>query len=114
VLALTEPAFSAKSAETARGGERGHDAVTRLEALDLGSNFLDHPDEFVPERLADRHRDVAVIDVEVRAADRSERDLDQGLPRAGDARLGGIDHLDVPLALVCSYFHTQADSKLRS
>jgi hypothetical protein len=85
---------------TTAGDDSGHnDAVARPQILDLRPDLHDLPHEFVPEdiRLL-HHGDVATIQVQVRAADRRCGDLNDGVARVEDFRVGHGLHSDVAFA----------------
>ena len=105
VDALVEPAFPAEGAVPARREEARHDAIPGLESLDLGPHILHHADELVTQDGALVDRRVAVEDVQVGPADGAERDLDEGLACALDARLGHVGHLDYAFGLKGQRLH---------
>src|SRR5437870_4131051 len=98
VDALVEPALAAQSAVPARGEEAGDDPVARLEAIDLAPDLFHDPDELMAEHRAGVHGSVAVENVEVGAADRSERHLHKRVARPVDGWLGNLHDLNVALA----------------
>ena len=74
--------------------ERGNDdAVALLHALHLGADLLDHAHELVADHVAGLHGgDVAVDEVEVRAAGRGQADAQDGVVRVDD--LGVLHRAD--------------------
>src|SRR5207247_2052535 len=106
VDALVEPAFAAQCTVAARGEKARYDPVAGLEALHLGPDVLYHADELVTENGAWAHRRVAVQDVQVRPAHRAQCDLDQGVVRGRDRRLGDVADLDITFALEGERFHS--------
>src|SRR4030095_16442907 len=83
----------AKVAVATRDGERDDDAVTNLEPRILRADFDDLAHELMAEDIALLHcRDVAVVDVEIGAADRGCRHLDNGVAWIEDDGVGhGLD-----------------------
>ena len=66
----------AEEAAAAGDGERDDDAVAELQVLHVGADFDDLAHELVAEDVAGLHgRDEAVVEVEVGAADRGQRDF---------------------------------------
>jgi hypothetical protein len=89
----------AEQAASARDGERDDHAITALELLDLAADFLDDPHELVAEDIARLHGgDVAIVEVQVAAAD--------GCPRDADDRIAGIDNLRIPDRVYLNFFGT--------
>ena len=90
VAVAVEPA-GAEPARAAEDVEGHHDAVTHLQVLHGGPDLVDDADELVAERVADpgvRHH--PVVEVQVGAADRTQRD-------AHDRVVGVLDRGDVLL-----------------
>ena len=72
---------------------RHDDAVALLDLLHLGPDLLDHAHELVADDVAGLHgRDVAVDEVQVRAAGRGHRHAQDGVVRVDD--LGVLDRFD--------------------
>ena len=86
-LVLAVPALAADD-------ERRHDhPVALLHLLHLGADLLDHAHELVADDVAGLHgRDVAVDEVQVRAAGRRHGHPQDGVVRVDD--LGVLDGLD--------------------
>src|SRR4029077_19149916 len=103
--ALVEPALAAQGAVAAGGEEARHDPVAGLESSDLAPDLFDRADELVSEHRTGVHRRLAVQDVQVRAADGSERDLDQHVPGTAEYRSRDVYDLDLALALESQRLH---------
>lgn len=88
-MAVAEQALLAEMALSA-GDVEGHEhAVADLEVVDGRADLFHHPGELVAEGGADaRVGHLAVIEVEVRAADAGARDLDHRVLRVLDPRVG--------------------------
>ena len=85
----------------------GHDdAVALLQLLDVLADLDDHAHRLVAEDVARLHRrHVAVVEVQVGAADAGGRDLDDRVARVLDLRVGdGVD-ADVALAVPAEGSH---------
>ena len=95
VDALREPAPPAEIAVAAGGEEGGHHPVASSEAAHLGPHLLDHAGELVADHCTGVDRSVAVVDVQVRAADRAQGHLEQDVRRCLEARLGDVLDLKV-------------------
>src|SRR5919206_122025 len=95
VLAHRVELVLAGPAVAAGDRERHDDAVARLQVGDAAPG-LDHlPHELVAEDVALlRRRDVAVVEVEVRAADRRRRDPDDRIALVEDRRVRDVLDLD--------------------
>jgi hypothetical protein len=79
----------ARLARTARDRERHHDAVADLEVSHRRADVDDLAHELVAEDVAFLHRRYeAVVEVEIRAADRGRRDLHDRVARVEDLRIG--------------------------
>ena len=93
-------------------GERHHHPLALLErAGRSGLDDLAH--EFVAEDVARLHRrDVAIVEVQVRAADGGRGDADDRVARIED--FGIVDRIaaDVVLAVPCQRFHADCSSML--
>src|SRR5690606_5271548 len=78
----------------ARDGERDDDAVADGEVRDLLAHLEDLANELVTEDVARPHRrDVPVVEVEIRAADRGPPHAHHGVPRVEDPGLGDVLHV---------------------
>ena len=76
--------------------ERHDDAVAHLELLDLGADLDDLAHELVADDVAVHHaRHVAVVEVQVGAADGAGGDPDDGVARILDLGIGNLFAADV-------------------
>ena len=100
VVAQRPELLLAEVAAAARDGERHHDAIADLQPRVVLADLDDLAHELVAEHVALLHRrDVAVVDVQIGAADRRRRDLDDGVARIEDDRVrNGLD-----LDLLCAF-----------
>ncbi len=96
-VAAGEEALPAEEALAARDGERHDDPVADLEPLHLGADLDDLAHRLVPEDLSLLHEraEVAIVEVQVRAADGSARDLDDQVLRVFELGLGNVLDPDV-------------------
>ena len=101
-------------AVAARDWERHHHAVADREVLDVTAQLDDLAHELVAEHVAPLHRRYeAVVEVQVRAADRCARDPHDGVARVQDLRIGNLLHLDVLLAVPTVRLHRCTPASLR-
>src|SRR5690606_23424895 len=91
---------AAMVAGAAGDDERHHDAVALAEGTDRLAGFDHLAHEFMAENVARFHaRDHAVIEMQVRTADRGRGHPDDGIARIDDRRIvDGLD-ADMPFAL---------------
>jgi hypothetical protein len=99
-LARAEPAAAA-------GDRERHDhAVAGAQRLHRRAGLDDLAHEFMSEDVAAHHgRYVAVVEMEIGAADRGERHLHDGVVRIEDLRIGRIDDAHFALAPPADRFH---------
>src|ERR1043166_672035 len=82
--------------------------TTRSPGLKRLTSLPTSPHELVTGHGAHVHRRVPVKNVEVGAADRTHRHLEQSVTRTADGRLGHVHDLDVAFALVGQRLHLLA------
>src|SRR4051812_3188510 len=88
-LALAEEAIAA------RDRKRHDDAIAYREILDTRAELYDLAHEFVSENIAPIHRgNVAVVQMQIRSADRRARYLDHRIARIDDVWIGNVLHTD--------------------
>jgi hypothetical protein len=89
----------AEIAAATRDGEGHDDAIADFQARVLRADLDDFAHELMAEHVAFLHRrNVAIVDVQIRSADRRRRHLDDGVAWIEDDRVrDGLDP-DVPFA----------------
>ena len=80
----------AEEAGAARDRKRHHHAIAALKFGHAGAVFLDHAHEFVAEHHVVQLRQEAVVDVQVRAADRGGGDAQNDVVRLLDLGIGDV------------------------
>src|SRR5206468_170235 len=94
-----------------RDRERDDDAVAAFEFLIARSDFDHFAHELVPQDVSRLHRgNVAVEQVEIRAADRGRRDAHDRVTRVQDLRIGDALDADIVLAMPNQRFHATPQS----
>ena len=95
VLAAREEPSGAHAAAAARDRERHDDAIAHPEAAHALADFHDLAHELVPQDVALGHRgDVAVVEVQVRSADRRRGDPHDGVTVREEPGVGNLLDLD--------------------
>src|ERR1044072_7162378 len=113
---LTKREFLSATKETgaARDRKRIHHSIADLQIFDARPHLDNFPHELVAENVALHHGgDVPVIDMQVRAADGGGRNLDNGVPRIEDFRVGDILNAQTRYAVPAIRFHVATPSRDR-
>ena len=114
-LAAREVAALAEEAFAAGDGERHHDAVADPELAVPGTDFDHFAHRFVPEHVAVLHAgNDAVVDMQVGAADRAGRYLDDGIARMLDPRVRDAFASHVAFAVPGECSHVPLSNARRS
>src|SRR6185369_6091606 len=99
----------AEEAAAAGDGEGDDHAVAEREVLDLAAELDDLAHELVAQDVPLLHGgDVAVVEVEVRAADRGRGDADDGVAPVQDRRVGDVFYPDVVFTVPTECFHDRS------
>src|SRR5690349_5988984 len=96
----------AEKAIAAGNGKRHDDTVADTDLFHSFADVDDLAHEFVSKNVPPFHRrHKAVIEVQIRAANRRRSDFDDRVALVEDLRIGDVDHLDLLLAVPTIGFH---------
>src|SRR5437763_4796759 len=102
---MARQAILAKKAAAARNRKWDDDAIAFLQILRSGTRFFDYSHELVTEHHVVLLRDESIVDVQIRAADRSRGDPQDNVLRTFDSRIVHIVDFDFTGMMENQRFH---------